>query len=77
MVQYLAFCGYTSSNVDASLFVKKTSKTIVLVLLYMDYMIIIRDNEQEVSKLKEMLEVQFKMKNIGTKALPWFKYLKK
>lgn len=44
---------------------KKGSSVHVLVLLYVDDMIAIGNDEQEVTRLREELAVRFKMKNLG------------
>ncbi|GKV02840.1 hypothetical protein SLEP1_g15229 [Rubroshorea leprosula] len=50
---------------DHSLFVKKQSSLHVIVLLYVDDMIIIGNDEEEIARLQEKLSIRFDMKNLG------------
>lgn len=63
--QYLIFCGFTVSDSDSSLFIKLKSKADLLILLYVDDMIIIGENESEISNLRNELFVRFEMKILG------------
>ncbi|GKV36582.1 hypothetical protein SLEP1_g44695 [Rubroshorea leprosula] len=65
IAQYLQFCGYLASDSDHSLFVKKQSSLHVIVLLYVDDMIIIGNDEEEIARLQEELSIRFDMKNLG------------
>lgn len=48
IAEYLQFCDYFASNSDSSLFVKKQSKVHVIVLLYVDDMIVIGNDDEEI-----------------------------
>ena len=65
IAQYLNFCGFKSSCVDPSLFVKKTTTVCTLLLLYVDDMIIIGDDIIEISSLQDTLSRRFEMKRLG------------
>lgn len=57
--------GLKISNVDLSLFVKKGIASITIVLVYFDDMVITRDDQGEISKLKALLHIQFTIKNLS------------
>lgn len=65
VAQYFIFCGFKVSDSDSSLFIKLESNMHLLVLLYVDDMIITRDDEAEISRLRNDLAVRFEMKNLG------------
>ncbi|RWR74934.1 Integrase, catalytic core [Cinnamomum micranthum f. kanehirae] len=65
IAQYLEFCGFKSSNADSSLFVKKTSSTFTMLLLYVDDMIITGDDDAEITSLQDALSLRFEMKSLG------------
>lgn len=48
-----------------SLFVKKKSKGIVVVLIYVDDIVIIGENLQEIETLKKYLHKKFDIKDLG------------
>ena len=64
IAQYLNFCGFKSSCVDPSLFVKKTATVCTLLLLYVNDMIITGDDILESSSLQDALSVRFEMKRL-------------
>nr|DAD30117.1 TPA_asm: hypothetical protein HUJ06_031585 [Nelumbo nucifera] len=62
---YLDFCGFKSSNANPSLFVKKTSTICTMLLLYVDDMIIMGNNNTEMTRLRDDLSIRFEMKSLG------------
>ena len=64
IAQYLDLCGFKSSNADSSLFVKKTSSMCTMLLLYVDDMIIIGDDDAEITHLRDALSLCFEMKSL-------------
>ncbi|KAF7842361.1 berberine bridge enzyme-like 8 [Senna tora] len=56
---------YEVSEADSSLFVKTESNMQLLVLLYVDDMIMIGSDEDEISSLRHNLSLRFDMKNLG------------
>jgi hypothetical protein len=62
---YLDFYNFKSSHADLNLFVKKTSTICTLLLLYVDDIIITRDNISKINCLQEVLPVRFEMKSLG------------
>ncbi|KAL4279785.1 hypothetical protein GQ457_03G014780 [Hibiscus cannabinus] len=65
VAQYFIFCGFKVSDADSSLFVKLEPGSQLLILLYVDDMIITKDNKVEISKLKNDLSTRFDMKSLG------------
>ncbi|GKV37573.1 hypothetical protein SLEP1_g45591 [Rubroshorea leprosula] len=57
--------GFTSSPHDTSLFIRKTARGMVLLLLYVDDMIITGDDVVGVEELKQSLSQKFEMKDLG------------
>ncbi|GKV42667.1 hypothetical protein SLEP1_g50045 [Rubroshorea leprosula] len=56
---------FTLSPHDTALFIRKTARGMILLLLYIDDMIIIGDDITGVEKLKQSLNQKFKMKDLG------------
>jgi len=63
--QYLVTSGFQTSNVDFSLYVKKTNREIVIIVIYVDDLIIIGDNDADIFDLKKLLKQKFEMKDLG------------
>jgi hypothetical protein len=63
--QYLITSGFQTSNVDFSLYVKKTNHGIVIIVIYVDDLIIIGDSNVDISDLKKLLKQEFEMKDSG------------
>ena len=57
--------GYMASHYDSALFLRRTDKCTILLLLYMDDMIITGDDLSSIQELKDFLSQQFKMKDLG------------
>lgn len=57
--------GFQQSNPDHTLFLKHQQGKVTTLIIYVDDMIITRDNEEEISKLQELLGPEFEMKNLG------------
>ena len=56
--------GYIVSPYDSALFLRRTDKGTILLLLYVDDMIIISDDLSGIQELKDFLSQQFKMKDL-------------
>ncbi len=63
--QYLVTSGFQTSNANFSLYVKKTDHGIVVIVTYVDDLIIIGDNDANISDLKKLLKQKFVMKDLG------------
>ena len=57
--------GYMASHYDSALFLRRTNKGTILLLLYVDDMIITGDDLSGIQELKDFLSQQFEMKDLG------------
>ena len=57
--------GFSSSSHDTTLFIRRSDKGMILLLLYVDDMIITRDDHSGISDFKLFLHQQFEMKDLG------------
>ena len=57
--------GYIASPYDSALFLRRTDKGTILLLLYVDDMIITGDYLSGIQELKDFLSQQFEMKDLG------------
>ena len=62
----LAQQGFISSPHDTTLFVRRSSAGIILILLYVDDMIITRDDSAGIRSFQHFLSQHFEMKDLGT-----------
>jgi hypothetical protein len=62
--QYIVTSGFQTSNVNFSLYVKKTNHGIVVIVIYVD-LIITGDSDANISDLKKLLKQKFEMKDLG------------
>jgi hypothetical protein len=57
--------GFVQSNAAHTLFLKHQKKKVTTLIVYVDDMIIIGDDTEEISRLQEQLSAEFEMKNLG------------
>jgi hypothetical protein len=62
--QYLITSGFQTSNIDFSLYVKKTDHGIIVIVIYVDDLIITGDSDVNISDLKKLLKQKFEMKDL-------------
>jgi len=63
--QYLVTSGFQTSNVDISLYVKKTDHGIIVIVIYVDDLIITGNNDANIFDLKKLLKQKFGLKDLG------------
>jgi hypothetical protein len=63
--QYFITSGFQTSNVNFSLYVKKTDHGIIVIIIYVDDLIITGDSDVHVFDLKKLLKQKFEMKDLG------------
>jgi hypothetical protein len=56
--------GFQTSNAIFSLYVKETNHGIVVIIIYVDDLIIIRNSTEDISNLKKLLKQKFEMKDL-------------
>ena len=56
--------GFQQSNSNYTLFLKHCSAKVTALIVYVDDMIIIGDDAEEISKLQVQLSIEFEMKNL-------------
>ena len=57
--------GFVQSNADHTLFLKHRKNKVATLIIYVDEMIITKDDTEENSRLQEQLSAEFEMKNLG------------
>ncbi len=60
----LVTSGFQTSNVNFSLYVKKKNCGIVIIVIYVDDLIITRDNDANISDLRKFLKQKFETKDL-------------
>ncbi len=62
--QYLITSEFQTSNAYYSLYVKKIDHGIVVIVIYVDDLIVTRNNDVNISDLKKLLKQKFEMKDL-------------
>ena len=57
--------GFYQSNSDHTLFLKHQRGKVTTLVVYVDDIIITRDDTEEIAKLQKQLATEFEMKNLG------------
>ena len=63
--QYLVTIGFQIFNSNFSLYVKRTNRGIVLVVIYVDDLIITGDSDADINEVKLLLKQKYEMKDLG------------
>jgi len=63
--QYIITSGFQTSNANFSLYVKKTDRGIIVIIIYVDDLTITINNDANISDLKKLLKQKFEMKDLG------------
>ena len=61
----ISYLGYIANHYDFSLFLRRTDKDTILLLLYVDDMIITCNNLNSIQELNDFLSQQSEMKDLG------------
>jgi len=64
--KYLISIGFQVSSSDSSLYVKKTERGIVGIVIYVDDLIVTGDSGHDIASVKEMLCAKFDMKDLAS-----------
>ena len=59
-------CGFKQSRFDYSLFTKKFNQSFIALLVYVDDILIASNDVHAVEELKEFLDQEFKLKDLGS-----------
>jgi Reverse transcriptase (RNA-dependent DNA polymerase) len=65
LISHLLFYNFKMSNVDHSLFSKRSANFIIIVLIYVYDIIIVRNNLEEIKRVKIQLKEKFDIKDLG------------
>lgn len=65
IIEFLIYNGYIIPSINLNLFIKAQNQQIAVVLIYIDYLIITRNNEKEIQHVRKNLGVRFQMKKLG------------
>ena len=65
IVEFLIHSGYGVAPANSSLFVKAREGKLAIILIYVDDLIITRDDVNEIRQTKKNLSVRFQMKELG------------
>ena len=57
--------GFRQSSTDYSLFIKKNGGSIMCLLVYVDDIILVGNCSQEIDSFKQVIDKQFKLKDLG------------
>lgn len=63
--------GYSQSLADYSLFTSSTASTFTAILIFVDYIIVIRNDRSTVTALKDFLHSKFRIKDLGPLKYFW------
>ena len=63
--EYLFSVGFSQSDADPCVFVKKKDASITIIAVYVDDLILIADCMQKIKETKKLLSEKFKMKDLG------------
>ena len=58
-------CGFVQNPDDVCVYIKKVGDKVIFLVLYVDDILLIGDNVKLLTKVKDWLATQFKMKDLG------------
>jgi len=62
---FFIYVGYTQSMNDYSLFINSSEGSFTTLLVYVDDIILARNDKEEIDRIKEVLNKTFKIKDLG------------
>ena len=65
MGKYLQKVGFQRSESDDTLYVRQQGKNLVILVMYVDDLIITRNNDDHIAQVKKELHAGFKMTDLG------------
>jgi hypothetical protein len=63
--RYFITSGFQTSNANFSLYVTKTNREIIVIVIYVDDLIVTKNSDADIFDLKKLLNQKFEMKVLG------------
>ena len=63
--KFMKGIGYKQSDADHTLFVKNNEGKVTTLIVYVDDMVVTGNDEDEMKKLKDVLDAEFELKDLG------------
>lgn len=63
--KFMKEIGYKQSDADHTRFVKKRSKKVTILIVYVDDMVVTGSDDEEINKLQQILATEFELKDLG------------
>ena len=63
--KFMKEIGYKQSDADHTLFVKRRSKKVTILIVYVDDMVVTGSDDEEINKFQQILAAEFELKDLG------------